>query len=102
MPTPVHPNVQFHGPAPLEELIRTLDAREGSGEALRAHLQRRAEEGLMIDLYAPSPRELNDYLNGNAHQLVFDQSFGPRDKAPTVGGVALTRTGHGVTASSHT
>ena len=56
----------------------------------------------MIDLYAPSPRELNDYLNGNAHQLVFDQSFGPRDKAPTVGGVALTRTGHGVTASSHT
>ena len=42
MPTPVHPNVQFHGPAPLEELIRTLDAREGSGEALRAHLQRRA------------------------------------------------------------
>lgn len=102
MPTPIHPNVHFHGPVPLEQLIETLDSRENSGEALRTHLQRRAETGLNIDLYAPSPRELNSYLTGEANQLVFDQAFGLLGARATIGGVALTRTGNGVTASSHT
>lgn len=102
MPTPIHPNIHFHGPVPLDDLIRTLDAQEQSGEALRAHLQGRAEQGLVIDLYAPSPRDVQAYVGGEHRQLVFDQSFGLPDARRTIGGVALTRTGHGVTASSNT